>query len=53
MTDASSIESMGFYAFDGDSDFMTDLEHTVLESLLEKESFDATTFYSFTISAPL
>lgn len=46
----SSLEDIGIYEIDGDSEFMADLEHAVLESLLGNEGFDASTFYHLTIS---
>lgn len=48
--DGNSLGDIGVYSFGGDSDFMTDLERAVLESLLENEGFDAGTFYTLTIS---
>lgn len=48
--DGNSLGDIGVYLFDGDSDFMTDLERAVLESLLENEGFDAGTFYTLMIS---
>src|SRR2546423_4726182 len=48
--DKTSLGNISIYYFDGDSDFMTDLERAVLESLIENEGFDAETFYTLTIS---
>jgi hypothetical protein len=48
--DGSGLGDIGIYEIDGDSDFMTDLERAVLESLLENEGFDAAAFYTLTIS---
>jgi hypothetical protein len=48
--DGGSLGDIGVYSFDGDSDFITHLERAVVESLLEKEGFDAATFYTLTVS---
>lgn len=49
-SDETILGDIGIYYFDGDSDFMTDLERAVLESLLENEGFDTQIFYTLTIS---
>ncbi|MBV9924476.1 MAG: hypothetical protein JOZ96_05490 [Acidobacteria bacterium] len=48
--DGTSLADLDVYSFDEDSDFMTHLERSVLESLLENEGFDAATFYTLTLS---